>query len=97
MNRIRVKVETRRAIPRESRDSWAAQEWVPPGEEPAETDHEESQYETVIVDGGMNVDDIQTYIGVRDDRVGVFFKNGVLLSIVSSLEEFEHKLEQAGI
>jgi hypothetical protein len=93
MKRIKLKVETFQKKPQEPANEW--DQWDDkPGEEKPES---LADYEPMLVDGGCDVLDIQTYMQVRDDRVAVVFKNGAVLSVVSSLVEFERKLAEVGV
>lgn len=77
---MRCKIETFKRVPQEN---WEVTEW---GTEPQET------FESLIFDGGINVHDIQFYVANKEDRVSVSFKNGCVVSIVTTLQEFERDL-----
>lgn len=87
MRRISCKIETFTKLPKED-DPWSTPDWNPDPKQ---------QYDSLIIDGGFDADDLQFYMGVRDDRVALGLKGGRVLSIVCSLEEFEHLLESVNI
>lgn len=93
MKRISLKIETFQKKPEEPDDSWGS--WN--DEEKDDKPEDLSNYEPIVVDGGVDALDIQSWMRVRDDRVAVVMKNSAVLSVVGTLEEFERKLEEVGL
>lgn len=90
MKLVQLTIETFQNVAEPEND---ANEWTPDWES------QEPKFERVplIVQGGIDLGDMQFYLGIRDDRVVVMFKNGSLLSVVSTLAEFEYALARAGV
>ena len=55
-------------------------------------DRAEDKFEPLTVPACIDVTDIMYYMGVRDDRVAVIFKNGSVLSVIDEYQTFHVKV-----
>lgn len=85
MRRLRFTIETFTKVSTPS-EPWEDSEWSPDGDE--------NKYEPRHVQGVIDIDDIQYYFAVRDDRVAVIFKNGAVVSVIDEFETFYHRVEK---
>lgn len=85
MKKLKCTIETFSKV-REEPEPWKTSEW---GED------EETKFEPRLVKGVLDAGDIQYYMGVRDDRVAVIFKNGAVVSVVVEFEVFDTAVTDA--
>lgn len=83
MRRMRFTIETFTRMRAQASEPWETNEW-----DPEDDREDETQYTPRHVQGVIDVDEIQYYFGVRDDRVAVVFKNGAVVSVVAEFEKF---------